>query len=231
MKKWVYAVGAVAAAFLLMLPKSVQAEEPEEILSSNVTSEADTGNKEKGRFKTDSSRADDWFSKQDDEKKARRQYKSKENTEKRRQADKKERYALLFKDNGFAYYLDTQNLKRMKIPYSGSEDILDVWIRLLKTDTSGEYSYPQKYYLEHYYLRPKKKQVQFLSELEVTGRPNNAIRERSYSVRNWENLVPGSLEDEIYNNVIKYMKSDPFTDWFKHKSFRDEVEDKLRISL
>lgn len=223
-------------ALCLYMPLSVEAaEEPEEILSTSTSSNADKSETVKENFKSDTSSADDWFKKQDDENEpgplARLRQKKKEQEQKRMQADKKDRYVLLMNDNGFAYYLDRQNAKWKKIPYSESEDILDVWIRLVKTDDSGEYSYPPKYYLEHYYLRPKKQQVQFLSELEVTGRPNNAIKERAYSVRNWENLVPGSLEDEIYHKVLKQMKQSSAKNWFKGKSLRDEIEDKLRISL
>lgn len=213
MKKWYFFIGVFIATMFLVCPVVVNAEPSSEAAKDD-------------EIKSDIGRADDWFTKPKDSQSNKR-----ESKKEFRDSKTKERYVLLMNDNGFAYYLDTQSAKWKKIPYSESEDILDVWIRLVKTDTSGEYSYPQKYYLEHYYLRPKKKQVQFLSELEVTGRPNNAIRERSYSVRNWENLVPGSLEDEIYNGVLNHMKRDPFRDWFKHKSFRDEVEDKLRISL
>ena len=235
MKRWRGALTLGIMALCLYMPLSVEAaEEPEEILSANTSSNAGTSEAVKENFKSDTSRADDWFEKQDDEKEKgplARLREKKQQQQNRMQADKKDRYVLLMNDNGFAYYLDRQNAKWKKIPYSESEDILDVWIRLVKTDDSGEYSYPPKYYLEHYYLRPKKQQVQFLSELEVTGRPNNAIKERSYSVRNWENLVPGSLEDEIYHKVMGYMKKDPFKEWFKGKSLRDEIEDKLRISI
>lgn len=160
--------------------------------------------------------------------------------EKRRQANgqadgqetnKKERYVYLLEDNGFIYYLDTQNVQWKNIPYSESEEILDVWIKLVKVDGDEEYSYPQKYFLEHYYLRPKKKQIQFLSELEVTGRPDNAIKERPYSVRNWENIVSGSLEDEIYHNVFRVVNKQDSKLWPKHKSVRDVLEDVFRISL
>jgi hypothetical protein len=105
-----------------------------------------------------------------------------------------------------------------------------VWIRLLKVAPDEEYSYPQKYYLEHYYLRPDKQQIQFLSELEVAGRPDNAIKERAYSVHNWENIVSGSLEDEIYHKVMAVMKKkNQF--WPAHTSVRDVLEDIFRISL
>jgi len=30
---------------------------------------------------------------------------------------------------------------------------------------------------------------------------------------------------------LSHMKKDPFKDWFKGKSLRDEIEDKLRISI
>ncbi|SFT87109.1 hypothetical protein SAMN02910356_02509 [Selenomonas sp. GACV-9] len=144
----------------------------------------------------------------------------------------KERYVYLLKDNGFAYYLDTQSLRWIKMPYSETENIIEVWVRLTKVDDDGEYSYPPKYFLSHYYIRPKTKQIQFLSELEVTGRPDNAIKERAYSSQHWENLVPGSIEDEVYHGVLKVMKENKVGGSSENPmSFRDAVEEYLRISL
>ena len=112
--------------------------------------------------------------------------------EKQKKADSEEkRFVELLKDNGFTYYLDTKNARWIRMPHSGNEYIADVWVKLIQTDDSGEYSYPAKYFLAHYYVRPNTQQIQFLSELEVTGRPDNAIKERPYSMQNWENLVPG----------------------------------------
>ena len=145
---------------------------------------------------------------------------------------KQERYVLLLKDNGFAYYLDTKNVRWMKIPYSETENIVDAWVRLVKIDDDGEYSYPPKYFLSHYYIRPKTRQIQFLSELEVTGRPDNAITERPYSSLHWENLVPGSIEDDIYHGVLKVMKDrNVGGSSGDNMSFRDAIEEYLRISL
>lgn len=219
MKKWQGWVAAGIAALCLCMPISVQAEEPEEITSTEIT--------------TDTSHADDWFSKQEDSREKgplskameREQQANGQSTDK-----KKVRYVYLFEDNGFAYFLDSQNAHWKNIPYSESEEILDVWIKLVKVDSDEEYSYPQKYFLEHYYLRPKTKQIQFLSELEVSGRPDNTAKERPYSVRNWENLVSGSLEDEIYTRVLQEVKKGDNL-WPKHKSVRDVLEDLFRISL
>lgn len=197
--------------------------EPEEITSSEI--------------KSDTSRADDWFSKQDNSSsekgalgRAMERKRQESGQEAGQQSDKKERYIYLFEDNGFVYYLDKQNVKWKPIPYAETEEILDIWIKLIKVASDEEYSYPQKYFLEHYYLRPEKKQIQFLSELEVTGRPDNAIKERPYNVHNWENIVSGSLEDEIYHSVLKVVKKNNQF-WPKHKSVRDVLEDIFRISL
>lgn len=224
-KRWA-AVGVTVVS--LWLPMTTQAAEeigaePKEITNSEI--------------KSDTSRADDWFSTQDkssSEKGAlgremeRKRQETGQDTD--QQSDKKVRYIYLFEDNGFVYYLDNQNVKWKPIPYSETEEILDIWIKLIKVAPDEEYSYPQKYFLEHYYLRPDRKQIQFLSELEVTGRPDNAIKERPYSVHNWENIVSGSLEDEIYHSVLKVVqKNEQF--WPKHKSVRDVLEDIFRISL
>ena len=211
---WRHIICACVVAFMLMVTTTQATEKNEEMTGKEIKSEDVVSNQnssEKGPL----GRALD-----------------KKRQENEGQANKKERYIFLLEDSGFAYYLDSQNARWITIPYSKSEDILDVWIRLTKLDGDGEYSYPPKYYLEHYYLRPKTKQIQFLSELEVTGRPDNTVKERPYSVHNWENLVPGSLEDEIYHGVMKYMQRNDLDNiWPRGKSFRDVLEDTLRISL
>ena len=86
------------------------------------------------------------------------------------------RYVKIFQDNSYSYLMDMQTARWINCPHTGSEQIIDVWIKLVGNgsgDSASEpYSYPSKYYLEHYYIRPDKQQIQFMSELEVTGRPN-----------------------------------------------------------
>ena len=143
-----------------------------------------------------------------------------------------DRFVELLNDNGFVYALDTKNARWIPMPHSGKEYIADVWVRLVQTTPDKEYSYPQKYYLEHYYIRPKTQQIQFLCELEVTGRPENAIQQRPYKSSNWEDLVPGSIEDEIFHTVLKNMRKNHIGgNSANGMSVRDVVEEYLRISL
>lgn len=166
-----------------------------------------------------------------------RQDKEKQKKEKKERKKKKaeaeeKRFVELLKDNGYTYYLDTKNARWIRMPHSGNEYIADVWVKLVQTDESAEYSYPSKYFLTHYYIRPNTQQIQFLSELEVTGRPDNAIKERPYSMQNWENLVPGSVEDELYHGIVKNMKKNRLGGKSSNgMSIRDMVEEYLRISL
>ena len=88
----------------------------------------------------------------------------------------------------------------------------------------------QAYVLEHYYLRPKTKQIQFLCELEVFGRPQNAINERAYDYKNWENLVPGSIESAIYAATIKIIGKSKSTER-GHMTFIDMLDEYGRIAL
>ena len=88
----------------------------------------------------------------------------------------------------------------------------------------------QAYVLEHYYLRPKTHQIQFLCELEVFGRPQNAINERAYDYKNWENLVPGSVESLIYDTTIKIIGKSKASER-GHMTFIDMLEEYGRISL
>ena len=126
----------------------------------------------------------------------------------------KDRYVELFRENSFCYYMDKQSAKWIPCPGTNDEYIIDVWIKLVREESAeGEensnaaYAYPDKYYMEHYYLRPSQEQIQFLCELEVSGRPDNNIKEREYASANWDKLVPESIEDSIYHSVIKNMKN------------------------
>ena len=88
----------------------------------------------------------------------------------------------------------------------------------------------QAYVLEHYYLRPQTKQIQFLCELEVFGRPQNTINERAYDYKNWENLVPGSVESAVYEATIKIIGKSKASER-GHMTFSDMLDEYLRISL
>jgi hypothetical protein len=148
-----------------------------------------------------------------------------------------QRFKYLLQEGGYIYYLDKESARWVNCPHS-SDQMLEIWVKLVDMNESGTassdngYSYSNHYYLEHYYVRPDKEQIQFLSELEVTGRPSNAITERPYSEANWEKLVPGSIEDEIYRSVVKNVESLPKkNDAGEKSSVRDAIEEYLRISL
>lgn len=173
----------------------------------------------------------------------------------------KARFVKLFSDDNFDYYLDRQSVQWIKMPYSTSEYMADVWIRMIERNTSPAedhlYKYisasddeiseaankgiiydpvdvkvlrTKKYILEHYYLRPKTKQVQFLCDLEVIGRPQNAVSERAYEYKNWENLIPGSVEFAIYYGVIDDIGTKKASEK-GHMKVKDQIEEYVRISI
>ena len=165
----------------------------------------------------------------------------------KKKKDKKpaERYALMLSDSGYGYYLDLRASRWAQLPH-GDEQILDTWVKLVPEATEdeaakdGAYTYPQKYYLAHYYVRPKTHQIQFLSELEVTGgRPDNTVQGRGYSAQNWEDLTPDSIEDEIYHGALEHVKQQrskknpltAITGADGPKNVRDALEEYFRISL
>ena len=246
-RKW--ALGAVCALGLLAVqPLAFAAEtEPEFIENENgeLVEVVKGKDSESGSRSHDDSPADGWFKRADDRMEADKS--SKEGTEDENKKGKKQRYVkIIEEENGFAYYLDTQNARWLPLPHSNSEQIIDVWVKLVQvgetdsvtsrgTRPDSSYSYSDIYYLEHYYLRPNKQQIQFLCELEVTGRPQNAIEERRYSAAHWENLVPGSVEDDIYHAVMEELRrSKNFWQMTRHGkriTVRDAIEEYLRISL
>ncbi len=221
--KWIFlllltvVVSAVPSFGRALAAESDYPPEVEEIEDSPMTS--------------DTSNADDWFMKPSDKAMG-------DGTGQRSSSadgKKKDRYVWLFEADAFQYYLDTESVKWIRLPYSSSEYIADVWVRLSTIENSelsfdGEGFAAPKYFMEHYYLRPQTKQVQFLCELEVTGRPQNTISEREYSVKNWENLIPGSIEDEIYRTVLKYIGQGKSRD-SGHMTFADMLDEYLRIGL
>ncbi len=171
----------------------------------------------------------------------------------------KKRFVKLAVDETYIYYLDRTSVQWRKMPYSSSEYIADFWVRMIAREPQNDedsygadddsleilsarekgYRYRpedeevlrrQSYVLEHYYLRPKTQQIQFLCELEVFGRPQNTINEREYDYRNWENLVPGSVESVIYTSVIKLIDTSK-ADAKGHMTFSDMLDEYLRISL
>ena len=156
--------------------------------------------------------------------------------EKKKKAPKA-RYAQILTDNGYRYDLDTRNLRWIPLPHSGDEYIIDVWVKLTQEapndGSDGTYTYPEKYYLAHYYVRPKTRQIQFLSELEVTGgRPDNTVKGRGYQAQNWEDLTPDSIEDVIYESAVAHVgKNKLGSSSHGNMNIRDAVEEYLRISL
>ena len=147
--------------------------------------------------------------------------------------DKNSRYVKICEDDSFIYYMDKKSAKWIQAPNVKNEYIIDVWIKLIPAEENNpdsKYSYPAKYYLEHYYLRPTTQQIQFRSELEITGRPDNNISERPYDEAAWENLVPESVEDSIYQAVVKKMGGVKRAKG-RLPSVRDTLEDWFNVSI
>ena len=176
----------------------------------------------------------------------------------------KPRFVKLTSDDTFDYYLDSASVQWQNVPYSTSEYMADVWIRMLERQDSTadlpsdlrDYINDQsndeiaaaeakgliydpidvkvlrtkKYFLEHYYIRPQRRQIQFLCELEVVGRPQNAISERAYDYKNWENLIPGSVETAIYYGVLDVIGKGKASSR-GHMTVTDMLEEYARISI
>ena len=176
----------------------------------------------------------------------------------------KPRFVKLTSDDSFDYYLDQSSVQWKNLPYSASEYMADVWIRMLdKQDSTADlpndlrdYINDQsddevslaeakgliydpvdvkvlrtkKYFLEHYYIRPQRRQIQFLCELDVVGRPQNAISERKYDYKNWEELIPGSIETAIYYGVLDVIGKSKASAR-GHMTATDMLEEYARIAV
>ncbi len=169
------------------------------------------------------------------------------------------RFVKLTSDETYNYYLDMESVTWKRVPYMASEYMADVWIRMVERIPSAvsyndhddyepielvsareqNISYDpvdvevlsrKQYVLEHYYLRPGRKQIQFLCELEVVGHPQNTEAGRAYDVKNWEDLIPGSIESIIYKKVLATIGTWKATE-MGHETFTDFFEEYTRISI
>ena len=142
------------------------------------------------------------------------------------------RFIEIHRDESFVYYMDRKTARFLPIPHMAKEKMIDVWIKLEPLEfLEGDYTYPSKYYLEHYLIRPKKQQIQFLAEMEVFGRPSADTENKRYDGRRWENLIPGSIEDTIYHAVLRH-KGDIYDESSSDgTSIRDYIENTINVSL
>ena len=142
------------------------------------------------------------------------------------------RFIEILRDDSFIYLMDRKTAHYEKVPHLAKEKMIDVWIKLEPLEfLEGDYTFPSKYYLEHYLIRPKTQQIMFLAEMEVAGRPSNEMKEMPYDPRRWERLVPGSIEDSVYHAVLLnegQVKDDSANGG---ASIRDYVENIFNISL
>ncbi len=142
------------------------------------------------------------------------------------------RFVEILRDESFIYYMDRMTARFLNVPHMAKEKMIDVWIKLEPLEfLEGEYTYPSKYYLEHYLLRPKRQQIQFLAELEIAGRPSNEMEKYRYDGSKWENLVPGSIEDLVYHAVLKNKGLIPDESTTDGTSIRDYLENTFNVSL
>ncbi len=120
------------------------------------------------------------------------------------------RYIMFAEDNQFYYYLDRLSTKWIYAPGNNKEKIISAWIILLPKSSVdskpqlGDYmmvNADSSYLLDHYYINPATNQIQFVTELDVYGQPQNTANQGRYSMRNWESIVPGSVEDTIFIGI------------------------------
>ncbi len=230
--KWLV---AMIAATTLFLPTALEARESRFEGGSEEIEEDAPRSSYTGEHAWDEQEvhADDWFtnpSKKED-------YGSEDENgtdadEEDAEKKKKVRFIEIFRDESYIYKMDTKTAHFTHIPHTIDEKMIDVWVKLEPLEYAPEdYSYPPKYFMEHYLLRLKRKQIQFLCEIEVSGRPNNETEDKRYDPRRWETLIPGSIEDTIYHAVLQYKGKIHDESKANGTSVRDYVENTLNISL
>ena len=224
---------AIFAAAILFMPMSLEARESHFEGGSEEIEDYPAETKDTREHAWDESepRADDWFtnpSQNEDYGSEEKADKDEEDAEKK----KKAQFVEIYRDESFIYSMDQKNAFYTRIPHTIDEKMIDVWVKLEPVEYSPEdYTYPPKYYLEHYLLRPKRKQIQFLCEIEVAGRPANDVGDKRYDPRRWERLIPGSIEDTIFQAVLQRKGKIHDESTANGTSVRDYIENTFNISL
>ena len=226
-------LAVLIAASILSMPTGTEARESRFEGGAEEIEEIPVETKETGEHAWDESEphADDWFtnpSEKEDYGPDGEDGKDAEEAEKK----KKARYIEICRDESFIYSMDRKAAFYTRIPHTIDEKMIDVWIKLEPLEYLPEdYTYPPKYYLEHYLLRPKRKQIQFLCEIEVSGRPANDVEDKRYDPRRWERLIPGSIEDTIFHAVLQHKGKIHDESTANGTSVRDYIENTFNISL
>lgn len=230
--KWIL---IMVTATMLILPAGVEARESHfEGESEEIEDYESRAHTEGDLFDEREVRADDWFTNPSKREDYGSDSENGDSDEEKASKKKKDRYFEIYRDETYIYSMDRKTAHYTRVPQTIDEKMIDVWIKLTPVEyTSGrdDYSYVPKYYLEHYLLRIKYKQVQFLCEMEVTGRPRNDIDEKRYDPRQWERLVPGSIEEIIYHAVLENKSKIHNESKANGTDARDYIENTFNISL
>jgi hypothetical protein len=97
-------------------------------------------------------------------------------------------------------FFDTETLKYIKDPYRNVL-LLETWIRTDDTNLKGGYN------LTKYYIRLESRQYQQMQSIDYDN--NAKVIEQSkpiYSDSRWKEIIPESIADAWYHQVIKYVK-------------------------
>lgn len=115
------------------------------------------------------------------------------------------RYLRLYVRNDLEYFLDLATAKKIKHPYL-KEELWDVWIKI-KENEDAAYTYPEVYTMAHYYVRCTMSQLQLIQTFKIEEEAAVAYApEVPYREKNWQNLIPGSNEEELYWAILKNVK-------------------------
>jgi len=97
-------------------------------------------------------------------------------------------------------FFDTETMKYIKDPYRNAF-ILEVWIRTNDNNLNGGYN------LTQYYLRLSPRQYQQMESIDYDKDLNMIESKKTiYSDNRWKDIIPESVADGWYHEVVKYAK-------------------------
>ncbi|EGO63479.1 hypothetical protein [Acetonema longum] len=111
-----------------------------------------------------------------------------------------ERYQWAYSGGGQTFQFDTHTLQKINDPYR-DEQLVEAWVRVITPNRTASSSIV----LQQYYFRLNTKQIQLMSSFDLASDgqvgPGNKF---TYDAHRWQDIVPGTAAEGIYNAVTDY---------------------------
>lgn len=111
-----------------------------------------------------------------------------------------ERYQWAYSGGNQTFQFDTHTLQKINDPYR-DEQLVEAWVRVITPDGTAS----GNIVLQQYYFRLKEKQIQLMGSFDMGSNGQAGPGSKfTYAAHRWEDIMPGTASEGIYNAVTDY---------------------------